>query len=306
MDYLEITVSNDLEKLIFSEADTILGEIQYPRLLWECSCNPLDGGRSPEKGNCVLHSLDNAQKISSLFGHSTRICFHGVSIIWDGYGWPPSIDSFFLAKTALDSAELIHNTETVWDMGAGTGFLGLVLSDFIKPIKYLKAVEIDPDSASTCQFNIEAHDFNHEVNCEVINKSIFELEHNVFKPNDFIIANPPYLPLPENATYAFRHSDPVSGTDMLQHIFKLVATCQINAMICYSSLAQEEVNAGLKAYKDSISSNLLAERNCPLRLNLPTDYIEWLVQKRNLSQRDDDVFEYWHNIRVISLGGNNS
>jgi len=296
---LDIEITYNLDRLIFKESGEILGIVNHPRLLWECSCQPTTGGRSPQKGPCVLHSLNHSSRISELFGLSTRIWYRNTSMVWNGSGWPPSLDSFFLLKTILDVNWPNKSSGTLWDMGAGTGFLGLHVANSNQSIKKIIAVEVDPLSAKICKINLEQLNLSRAVESVVVVSSVMNLNFDDFQPEDSIISNPPYLPLPmlgkENINL---DTDVALGTAMLTKLIELASRCKITVAMCYSSLAEIEVQQALSKFGNQIEYHLLAERNTPLRLDLPDWYIDWLINQRGLRQFADDVFCYWHTVKV--------
>ena len=297
---LHIHVASDLSALTFLVDEEEMGVINSPRLLWECSCHTSEGGRSPSNGPCAVHSLPAADTIGSLFGKGTWIHFRGVAIRWDGRaGWPPSIDSLFFVKELLDHG-WPGPTEHRWDVGAGTGFVGMQLANAHTGVVRLTGIEASASAANVCERNYHRLPVCAGRSAEVLCGRAEEILPDRLKPNDAIVSNPPYMPCPPWESRAENRPNPAMGTGMLQRLIRLASETEARLALEYSSLAQADVDRAL-AEGDGLSIDLLAERRVPLRLSLSPRYAEWLVSERGLIIDETDVFAHQHVIRVITL-----
>lgn len=295
---LDMRMSDDLSRLAFEVSERPLGEILSPNLMWQCSCYAGDGGRSPECGPCAVHELPDAAEISDLFGRHTRIWYRGLSVLWDGWrGWPPSIDTFCLVRALLRAQWPVRDVRRLWDIGAGTGFIGLQLADAAPSITHLTAVETSMPAAEMCWDNLDSYDGRSDLTMEIACQPAQGLLTKQLQEGDAIAACPPYLPRPPWDCDS-ADSGPAMGTDMLRFLIRIAAEKGAPLALGYSTLAQSDVNEAL-ANASGLRMEVLAERSVPLRLALSPEFFEWLMDERGLRQETDDVFAYHHTIRAV-------
>ncbi len=107
------------------------------------------------------------------------------------------------AFESLDEAAKL----TVWDVGAGTGLLSLMIAQRF-PCCEIYAVEIDGDAAKEAKGNFAGSQFSQRLHC--VNGNIFELAETLPSP-DAIVCNPPYfrdsLASPDQARSTARHQN---------------------------------------------------------------------------------------------------
>jgi hypothetical protein len=294
---LDVMMADDLSSLAFAAEGRNLGVIAAPRLLWECSCEPSRGGRSPQRGPCVIHALEQGERISSQFGDRTRIWFRGLSVCWDdARGWPPAIDSFLQTRALLNAGWPGPAAERLWDIGAGTGFLGLQLAHASPSIRQLRSIEASPQAAEMCDENLRAYVHRPELEKVTTCCPAQSLSVDLFRPGDAIVAAPPYLPRPAWLADA-PEGGPAQGTGLLRHLIRFSAAAGLPVALGYSLLAQPEVDA-VQASLPSLVARIVGERRVPLRLPLPRDYLDWLLADRGLEEDARDVFAYHHWVRV--------
>jgi len=300
MGQLEIEMADDLSCLSFVLDGRRLGEIRNPSLLWQCSCNASDGGRSPTQGPCALHRLPDASEISRSFGARTVIWYRGLQVIWDNWrGWPPAMDSFLLVHSLLQAGWPAPGVRRLWDIGAGTGFVGLQLADATTSVKDLVAVESSQSAVSMCKENLEAYGRRGDLEVEAWHASAQGLSQETFMPGDAIVANPPYLPRPPWAQGTEGESAAL-GTNLLCHLIQLSAAMKVPLALCYSQLSQPEVDRAIGPNKHA-AVRILVERKLPLRVALSSSTRTWLANERGLIIEDSDVFQFHHIVRVVSF-----
>lgn len=300
-DHLEVTISDDLESITFSAGETSLGVLTEPRLLWECSCHREDGGQSPQNGPCRLHGLPGSSRIGMLFGQKTCLSYRGLRIWWNGHRcWPPSIDSLFLAKTLIKEGWPGRGHRRLWDIGAATGFLGLQLCNAHQWLDELIAVDPDAAACEECTYNCHRNAADVHARTHVLQCGLSDVDEARFQGGDAVVSNPPYLPRAPWQETGPEVASPVAGTEILEGLVHLVARRKIDVALCYSSLAEPEMQAAL-ARATTVHCMRLAEREVPLRIQLDARYVEWLTAERGLAMRTKDVFAYAHEVRVVVL-----
>jgi|GEM_PF-5887385 len=184
-------------------------------------------------------------------------------------------------------------------MGAGTGFVGLHLVDSAKTVEQLIAVESSCSAVNMCRDNLLAYDRRADLAKETMCSPVEALVPGRFMPGDAIVANPPYLPSPPWKR-RFLNQDALYGTDLLCHLIHLSNKMSIPLALCYSTLAQPEVDQSLE-HEEGLRVRLLLERKLPLRVALPASTISWLLAERGLLVDDADVFQFHHAVRVVAM-----
>lgn len=301
-DHLEIAISDGLESIAFSAGGIDLGALTQPRLLWECSCRREEGGQSPRNGPCRLHALHGSSRIAMLFGHDTRLSYRGLRICWDGHRcWPPSIDSFYLAKTLIEEGWPRRAHRRLWDIGAATGFLGLQLCNASHWIEELIAVEPNATAVYECKRNYDLNATTLRARAHTLECALNDLRMDRFHDGDAVVSNPPYLPRAPWQQAISDVANPVVGTSVLEGLVRLAATRRVEVAMCYSRLAEPEFQAA-RRLAPRLNVRTLAERELPLRVCLDERYVEWLTNDRGLTVRRKDVFAYSHEIRIVVLG----
>jgi hypothetical protein len=299
-DVLQITVADDLSSLRFAQGDEDLGQIITPQLLWECSCNPASGGRSPAQGPCRLHGLPRAAAISARFGYNNIIWHRGIPTLWDSSaGWPPSVDSWFMVKTLLDHDWPGPQVQGLWDIGAGTGFLGLQLANASDHLRWLHAVEISPSAAQLCRYNLD-QTCPGSLECAVLHQDGATLDPSLLRSSDAIVSAPPYIPqIPQSGGCAVAEQGPAVGLSLLRAVIRLTREARVPLALLYSSVAEREVTCWIA--EGALEEHILATRVVPFRVALTVRHIHWLVERGGLVERDESVFAYWHQLRVAVL-----
>ena len=124
---LTIDVSHKFERVTFSYSDDIVLEVESPDLLWDCHCRTPSNG--PSQIPCPIHADPSGAELTSRFHAGfVLIRYRGLGFYWRRGPelWPPSVDSFSMIEDLEQQGLFTNKYERVLDLGAGTGFLGVV------------------------------------------------------------------------------------------------------------------------------------------------------------------------------------
>lgn len=237
----------------------VLLEIKKPSLTWDV--------------NKIKGSF--AGIIQSMFSPGdTAVVYDGVPIIWLGGGlFPTSIDSMFLLQT-LDKEGYFKkpDLESVIDMGAGVGVIGLHSMIKNTNIKKVYAVDVQGISEEAVRVNAENNGINDGV--EFYLSDCFD---NPEIPGaDLVLCNPPYIPFPD--FMKDEGSNPFQGTYLIKRTLKDFKEYAPELIILTSSVCDKEFKElnnelGLKP-------ELLAEREVPARFTfLSKEWRDWLEKR---------------------------
>lgn len=126
---------------------------------------------------------------------------------------------------------LDDDANTVWDVGAGTGLLSLMIAQRF-PCCEVYAVEIDGDAAKEAEGNFAASQFSQRLHC--VNGNIFELA-GILPAPDAIVCNPPYfrdsLVSPDQVRSTARHQDSLGSDSAMALAGKYLSAGGMLAMI---------------------------------------------------------------------------
>ena len=127
----------------FKKIEYVINEgalvLKNPELLWDCNCLSTGGTTS----KCRIHGNELGAKVSDCFDENVKIVYRGFEFHWRDLDalWPPSIDSFYLINNIIHNTDLLDNSDrkidSIMDIGTGTGFLGIILSNLINSVKRL-------------------------------------------------------------------------------------------------------------------------------------------------------------------------
>lgn len=111
----------------------------------------------------------------------------------------------------------IDFTETILDIGTGTGLISLMLAQRCSSAK-IDAIDIDKDAIEQAKDNVKNSPFRNRINC--FNSSLQEFYKTESKRYDLIVSNPPFftqsLKSPKlNRTLA-RHTDSLLIDELIQ------------------------------------------------------------------------------------------
>ncbi len=130
-------------------------------------------------------------------------------------------------------ASIVHNPNSILDIGAGTGVLSLMLAQR-SLAENIEALEIDEDAHEQCVENFEASSWADRLFC--YHAGLDEFVEEIEEPYDLIISNPPFFPSPsggganggggptiENARKKARFYDSLPFDELLEGASKLMA-----------------------------------------------------------------------------------
>ena len=264
--------------------------LKNPELLWDCNCLSTGGTTS----KCRIHGNELGAKVSDCFDENVKIVYRGFEFHWRDLDalWPPSIDSFYLINNIIDNTDLLTNPNktvaSIMDIGTGTGFLGIILSNLINSVKKLCLTDWTTTSylySSINWFiNAEKYERNRDVSFEfrVATHSYWDyLGTDHAKDRfDLVICNPPYLPIPDRFR-ELRTEQTTAGTDLLEHVIRRSKDLGKTVIIQFSHLARERAE---KAADESgvqlkpIGKPKVVPFRVPAPLKNP-DYMNWLADK---------------------------
>jgi len=106
-------------------------------------------------GSDYFDAMPDGAAIREAFRHTVSIEIGPATILWhDGLGvWPPSIDSFHVARYLSNHGQSFNGITSVTDVGAGTGVLGIFAALQWAKIKHVRFLESDYNSAVVCALN---------------------------------------------------------------------------------------------------------------------------------------------------------
>jgi 16S rRNA G966 N2-methylase RsmD len=277
-------------------------------------------------------SLENRDKIRLFawpFGvTSTKITLMGI--------WPPTVDSLTFLRVLDENKYYESSIESVVDIGAGSGILGLSFLKYGKA-KHVIFTDINEASREWIEANCRANGFNIEACKFIRSKSLDGLLQMTAKVRyDIALLSPPYLPL------FMVHSVPVQNkkldqkyqiafdeytietvdTGLLYDVivnFKQIAN---KLIVLYSSIADDIVDNAL-AYVNNftppVKTKVLWEQLVPLKIQglVPVndeEYSKWPPGKRALLDdlrkrgrlffrpiEQEQSYPFWHKIKIVEF-----
>lgn len=97
------------------------------------------------------------------------------------------VDAVILADFA---SKIAKKTDTVFDLGTGTGVIPMILNHK-RQCKKLYGVEIQRDSAKRAERTMELNNLQEKI--KIINSNILELDEQYMGQADIVLTNPPYF-----------------------------------------------------------------------------------------------------------------
>jgi hypothetical protein len=117
---------------------------------------------------------------------------------------------------------------------------------------------------------------------------------------DIIISTPPYLPKKTGNHPQTTSLDAIQDITLIDSLINVARKKRVPLVLGYSNLIEEKLDSAL-SNSGSSSRLTLAEREVPLRITLSQSYKDWLCKEKGLQERLNDVFRYWHKIKVILI-----
>jgi hypothetical protein len=300
-----VTIEKGFKKLELKNHSGKIVRINKPRLMWECSCY---GKIRKNKHNCPIHKGFSKVSAAKNFTKDFRnglvlIRYDNLKIFWVNKKdlWPPSIDSFNLIENLKAEGYHKKKINSVLDIGAGTGFLGIWLS---KNNKSIRKVDFSDwlllplfFSKANMIFNSLETKSNYLLG---LNTSWFSYSR-IRKKYDIVICNPPYLP--ELGFDKIGKESTVAGTQLLISIIKHGLEIGKEVIISFSDIVLPEAHAA--AHAAGVTLNKFGtSHTVPFRVPIALrqkGYMEKLVNERKLVEKKDTDFRFWHTINAYSI-----
>lgn len=292
---LHFEVAKNFSGITFKQNNKKLS-IESPSLLWDCTCD-----KNLSNGNCKLHN-SNSFIPKSLKGIDVIIEYEENSFLWRQHNglWPPSIDSFLFyenVKSYLSRSNI--KPESILDIGAGTGFLGISLANHFDSV----------EEVNLSDWTLSSYAYSRANHFRNLNKNISLYFHlgintnwlnNVSKKYfDVVVCNPPYLPIiPKFNNLKAHHT--VVGTELLTHVINKNKVLGETVLIQFSDLAMQEAiiassNAEVQLVPIGISKQV------PFRVSHVSknpEYLEWLKDERGLIETSNHPHKYYHRLQT--------
>ncbi len=217
----------------------------------------------------LLQRLNNGHVVLRLFSRGFHLHVENRVHVWcHPFVFPPAIDALFfqlvLAEWFRDTSP---NIETAWDVGCGTGFLGISLLTL--GVKHCLFTDIQSEALINSSFNVDVfNSFNERAVIRQHDGIIpFPLSFRGRKTVDLLVCNPPYLPLRllGNDLPAWTRDSATWGLNLLHqvkdHWFEVANEC----FLLFSSITglkpEDFVNS-----KDFIELEAVMTRNAFFRI----------------------------------------
>jgi len=282
--------------------------------------------------SCIGISMEDRDEIRLFawpFGvTSTKTTLMGI--------WPPTVDSTTFIKVLDENKYYESNIESVVDIGAGSGILGLSFLKYGKA-KHVIFTDINETSREWIEANCRANGFNLEA-CKFIRSNSLDglLQMTVKIKYDVALLTPPYLPLfmiytipvqnkkldPKYEIAFNEYSIETVDTGLLYDVIVNFRRIANKLIVLYSSIAEDIVDNAL-AYVNNLTppvkTRVLLEQLEPLKIKglVPMndeEYSRWPLEKRapldELRKRgrlffhpieQEQSYPFWQKIKIVEL-----
>jgi len=304
--YLDIAVDDDLSEIKFYLNGCFLTE-NCTRLLWPCNCKVPDKYKNSSIP-CPIHSREEGKRIQYAFEHGLiRIQFKNNQLFYKNVDslWPPSIDSLFFALLLEKHFGNSKNLKSIADVGSGTGFLGIYLSNINEGIKEVNFIDMFASPVFLSQFNFFINSKARKIKSTSVASDCF---HEIAKKRfDLVICNPPYLPLLGISDFAKLNA--VTGTYLLKEVLLESGKFSDQLVFGCSDIAKPDLNDYLKQLEILYTKMHIEEIgsiDAPFRVNHAFEtggYMSKLLKSRKayFAVKDDSPFKLWHKIRYYHV-----
>lgn len=261
-------------------------------LLWDCCCTPSKESPSPK---CRIHNKELGSRVTDCMRENVKIIYRDFDFYWKDVNalWPPSIDSFYMIDNIINNTDIVvspnRKISSIIDIGAGTGFLGIILSHLIDDVKHLCLTDWTTTSylysSINWLINMERHRTTLKPTLEfrvAANTDWDFLRSNKRKKDlfDLVICNPPYLPIPDKFR-KLRIENTTAGTELLEHVITRSQNLGKTVIIQFSHLAQERAECA--ADEAGVQLKPIGEpKLVPFRIPSALknrDYVQWLTDE---------------------------
>lgn len=304
-----VNIEKELKEIILQDHKGHKIVIKNPKLMWECSCN---GNIKKNYNRCPIHknfhSFKDAKEFSENFSSGlVKIKYDNIEVFWKSEKdlWPPSIDTFNLIMDLKSQGYDKKTIESVVDIGAGTGFLGIWLAknnNKIKQVHFSDWLLIPLFFSYTNSIhNITDTETQYLLG---LNSSWLPLDYSKkINKYDLVICNPPYLP--ELGFNDLTKESTVAGTQLLKSIIKYGLNIGKEVIISFSELVLPEALSAADSVGINLNQCKIGEQHTvPFRVPIALkrkEYMNKLLNERSLIENPKSEFRYWHKINTYSL-----
>ncbi|WP_225335990.1 hypothetical protein [Halomicrobium urmianum] len=310
---LRIDIDREMSEIAFvTDRGTL--RVEEPELLWDCHCAKPVGNFEPHQQpataaeiECPIHDHDLGEHVTDLFRSGlTMIRYEDVDVLWQRSRnlWPPSVDAIRMVEALRSDGVFDSDVESVADIGTGTGFLGITLSEHCPILReaYLTDWLLTP--VSTAKLNW-ARNVNRQPSSVPdlklrLGMGVHFAHHRDLiersEPLDVCVCNPPYLPdLEDFEDVKINHT--VGGTDLLEAVIERGPEIAEDVYVNFSDIAFDAAKRA--AERSGAELELVDETwTVPFRV-LPAlrvdDYTEQLLD-HGLREQETGRYRYWHDI----------
>lgn len=271
--------------------------IKNPKLLWECTCYEESG-----KENCPLHN-ESVRTHFTLNNNHVEIIWRGNSFRWyktPGL-WPPSIDSFQMILTLEKEGVLNDQSyETMLDLGAGTGFLGICIASMLPSLRSLTLSDWTFTSLIFSTINFKRCFTQGEI-ASSLSLGINGNQESLSNVN-LLICNPPYLPVDYKFQELAKNST-VMGTELLESVIRNARNFDGDIYMQFSNIALKEAERVAQDQNCELEP-VGGSHEYPFRVSHVADseeYLKWLVNDHGLRKGKNELFDYYHKIQLFKV-----
>lgn len=303
---LSIDIANGFDQLEFivppgSTNDRMT--IENPGLLWDCSCGFSEGR------NCRIHSNEIGNEVSRRFRRDyVKISYRNMSVIWKDsqFFWPPSVDTIYMIENLLEEDIHKERAESICEIGCGTSLMGIVLSHMNENVNQLYASDwlLTPIVFSRINWEMNKEKIGRCSLTPILGYGSYWVEHP--PPRDIKIdqayCNPPYLPNMAGFN-SMTDQDTVGGTALLELLIEEGGEFADSLFVNFSEIAlpeAKESESKSQATLEQIGSTHTVPFRVPSAL-ASRDYMNYLINNRNLKVRNNSRYRFWHDITTYQL-----
>ena len=300
---LHIDIADGFERVGFRFDGHTL-DVTHPTLLWDCHCDT--PGARKRASSCPIHAHRSGAELEARFASGqAQMTYRGGVFRWrcSRALWPPSIDSFAMYEDLRNFGLIDDRVTSVLDIGAGTGFLGIMLALENPNVRRLDLSDwlLTPMVYGRVNWLINHATRKHvRTSCKL---GLFtRWLDSAIAPYDVVLCNPPYLPLLDGFDDLGVDST-VAGTDLLVHTILHARSLAQRVFVQFSHIADKEATQAAK--QAGIRLRPVAEpRMVPFRVPViwqRPEYLDALSDQRDLMHRPGERHPYWHHIRTYLI-----
>jgi transcriptional regulator with XRE-family HTH domain len=284
-------------------------EINDPRLLWDCSCLPEQlcavlrcRGYKPQP--CRIHSHSRGNELMDLTSREfVELRYRNTKILWrqSRQLWPPSIDTVLTLRNLQAVGVIQSGTESVLDLGCGTGMLGICIARQNHSVHRLGLADwlLTPLLHAALNAN---HNLNSLPVQARLHLGLFEdwVTEGLGERYDVLVSTPPYLPVADGFSQV-RAESPVAGTELINFIVR-TAIARVG-YITISSLVEADIKklANDQDVKmEPIGTSLQVPFRVPAALRCPS-YVMCLIDTKRLEFRPGNRYPLRHKITTFRI-----